>query len=571
MPTARTELRCVMDRFNPVTVPDGELLTRFLEHRDEAAFAVLVRRYGGMVLGTCRRVLGNATDAEDAFQATFVVLVRKAHGLTHRACVGNYLYGIAFHTARKAKAMAAKRRTREVQMPTPVAEPDQSELLAALDEELARLPEKYRAPVVLCELEGRSRREAAEALSVAEGTISSRLAAAHRMLEKRLRARGFTGVVLAAVWAGPRVASAAMTTDAVRAVAHSSPAVSQLASEVTKMHLLYKLGLSATAFAVVVGVAAAAGGVIPHGNRAEPPNPTPAAAGKSGEPIPKPKPEPAWKTEFRKVYGLKDGELLRRVAPPYPECRAEYFKDRTREHFKWLKMEPPEAELKKDYTDHYTKFGWKDGWTHPDLIAQMVPVQPDTGVGLDGLLGATIGFPATRMRFDAFADAAETKVTGDWVVRAGTDPDKLVAALEQILRKECGLKVSLAFKDEEREVYVLSGKYVAKPLPGRKENEIEIYAVELSETNGGLGNANNPRDLARAVEGWIEIPIELGTIEGAPKHMTFRINVRTPTTVVSNAEDKDPTKVLENIAAQTGLTAKKEKRTIKVLVVKKDS
>lgn len=563
----------MMDRFNPVTVPDGELLTQFLEHRDEAAFAVLVHRYGGMVLGTCRRVLGNATDAEDAFQATFVVLVRKAHGLTGRACIGNYLYGIAFHTARKAKSMAAKRRIREVQTPTTVTaatEPGQSELLAALDEELARLPEKYRAPVVLCELEGRSRREAAGALSVAEGTISSRLAAAHRMLEKRLRERGFTGVVLAAVLAGPRVASA-VTADAVRAVAHPSQAVSQLASEVTKMHFLYKLGLSATAFAVVVGVAVAAGDVVPHGNRAEPPNPTPAAAGKSVEPKPKPKPESAWKTEFRKVYGLKDGELVRRVAPPYPECRAEYFKDRTREHFKWLKMAPPEAELKKDYTDHYTKFGWKDGWTDPNLITQMVPVQPDTGVGLDGLLRATIGFPATRMRFDAFADANETNVTGDWVVRDGADPDKLVAALEQILRKECGLKVSLAFKDEEREVYVLSGKYVAKPLPGRKENEIEIYAVELSEANGGLGNANNPRDLARAIEGWIEVPIELGTIEGAPKRMTFRINVRTPTTVVSNAEDKDPTKVLENFAAQTGLTAKKEKRKIKVLVVKKDS
>jgi DNA-directed RNA polymerase specialized sigma24 family protein len=145
MPTAQTGLRCVIDRFNPVTAPDGELLARFIEHRDEAAFAVLVRRYGGMVFGTCRRVLGNAADAEDAFQATFVVLVRKAHGLAHRACVGNYLYGIAFHTARKAKSMAAKRRTREARTPTPVTaapEPDHSELLAALDEELARLPEK---------------------------------------------------------------------------------------------------------------------------------------------------------------------------------------------------------------------------------------------------------------------------------------------------------------------------------------------------------------------------------------------------------------------------------------------
>src|SRR5262245_784015 len=117
--TAPNGLRRVAARLNPDTAPDGELLARFLEHHDEAAFAVLVRRHASMVLGTCRRVLGNATDAEDAFQAAFVVLVRKAHGLTGRANVGNYLYGIAFHTALKAKAMAAKRRTREAQAKPP--------------------------------------------------------------------------------------------------------------------------------------------------------------------------------------------------------------------------------------------------------------------------------------------------------------------------------------------------------------------------------------------------------------------------------------------------------------------
>jgi RNA polymerase sigma factor (sigma-70 family) len=565
MPTALTGLHSVVEHLNPTTAPDGELLARFLEHRDDGAFAALVRRYGAMVLGTCRRVLGNAADAEDAFQAAFVVLVRRAHGLTGRTCIGNFLYGIAFHTALKAKAMATKRRTHEARARRPGPHPDQSELLAALDEELANLPEKYRAPVVLCELEGRSRRAAAEALGVAEGTISSRLATAHRMLEKRLRARGFAGVAVAAVLGGPGVVVAdSVSNGAVRAVAAPSPAVSQLASEVTKMLLLHKLGIGIAAFVLLIAVAAVASGLAAP----EPPELARGVAFVPGAaPVPV-APEPMWKTEFRKLYGLKDGEVVRRVPPPFAECRAEYFKDWTREGYKLSKKDPPEEELHRDYTDNFTKFGWKGDWVVPHLMTRTIPVKPDEGAPLATVLHATTGFLQTR--FDADAELLEKKVTGDWVVQAGADPEKLAAALEKILRKECGLKVSLAIKDAEREVYVLAGKYAFKPLPERKENEIEIYAVELSENNHGLGNAN-PQELAAAIEGWVEVPVELGKIEGAPKVMTYKINVRTPTTAQSFAEDKDPTKVLPNITAQTGLTAKLEKRNIKVLVVKKHS
>ena len=94
----------------PETVSDGELLARFLADGDDSAFAVLVRRHANMVFGTCRRILGNAADADDAFQAVFVVLIRRASSFTDRACVGNFLYGVAYHAALKAKAMAAKRR-----------------------------------------------------------------------------------------------------------------------------------------------------------------------------------------------------------------------------------------------------------------------------------------------------------------------------------------------------------------------------------------------------------------------------------------------------------------------------
>jgi RNA polymerase sigma factor (sigma-70 family) len=144
---------------------DGQLLGQFIEHRNEAAIAVLVRRHGPMVWGVCRRILANHQDAEDAFQATFLVLVRKARSVRRRDMVGNWLYGVANQTARKARAMAAKRRTRERQVtPLPeVREPADSsaELELLLDQELSRLPDKYRTAIVLCDLEGKTRKEAA--------------------------------------------------------------------------------------------------------------------------------------------------------------------------------------------------------------------------------------------------------------------------------------------------------------------------------------------------------------------------------------------------------------------------
>ncbi|HVL13684.1 MAG TPA: sigma-70 family RNA polymerase sigma factor [Gemmata sp.] len=561
-PTTIPGLRRVAAGLNPDTSPDGELLARFLDHRDEAAFAELVRRHAAMVFGTCRRVLGNAPDADDAFQAAFVVLVRRAHGLTGRATVGNFLYGVAFHTALKAKAMAAKRRTREARSNPAEPRPDQSELLAALDEELARLPEKYREPVVLCELEGRPRRDAAEVLGVAEGTISSRLATAHRMLEKRPLSRGFGAVAVAALLGGQRPAVADSLAHAVVTSALGCPpaAVSRLASEVTKMMFLHKLGIGAAVLSAVVAVALAGGAEPPRPAADDPPN-----LAKPDRPKAAPAPEPAWKAEFRKVYGLKDGEVLRRVAPPYPDCRAEYFRDRLREFYKRSKLEPSEEAINKDYSDHFTRFGWKDGWPVDGQISQTVPVKPEEGVQLRRVLDLTTGFQLSRL--DADAELLETKVTGDWVVRAGADPEKLVAALEPILRKECGLKVSLAVKRVEREAYVLAGRYEAKPLPDRKANLIEVFGTELTDRNTGGGGSGDLREMAEHVEGWVEFSVVLGEVENAPKSVSWHYNYRSPFTKEQHAEDKDPAAVLQNIALQTGLTVKKEKRPIAVLAV----
>jgi RNA polymerase sigma factor (sigma-70 family) len=171
---------------------DGQLLSQFLSRRDEAAFVALVRRHGPMVLGVCRRVLGNAADAEDAFQATFLVLVRKAASLTARAVLGDWLHGVARRTALSARRACARRRAKEQAMARPDVQSEaiQDDWLPLLDAELSRLPENYRLPIVLCDLEGKTRREAADCLGWPEGTVAGRLARGRALLARRLARNG---------------------------------------------------------------------------------------------------------------------------------------------------------------------------------------------------------------------------------------------------------------------------------------------------------------------------------------------------------------------------------------------
>ncbi len=267
-------IRRTAARLSPVPTPDGELLSQFLTSRDEAAFAVLVRRHGKMVFGACRRVLGNAADADDAFQAVFVVLVRKAHSLTDRTCVGNFLYATAVLTARKARTMATRRRANEakaVRSESAGLTGVDDEVTQLLDDELAGLPDKYREPVVLCELEGLSRKEAAARLGIPVGTISSRLATAHRMLAKRLASRGIAAVAVSAglgrrAFAVPE----ALADAAVRAAANGpSAGVTQLVSEVTKMLLWNKLRAGGTVLAGVLLLMAVGVGVAQRGFAAD--------------------------------------------------------------------------------------------------------------------------------------------------------------------------------------------------------------------------------------------------------------------------------------------------------------
>lgn len=233
---------------------DGQLLTAFLERRDEVAFAALVRRLGPLVMAACRRVLGHAADAEDAFQATFVILFRRAGAIRARERVGAWLYGVATRTAQRARAMRAKQAARERAVAGRAEAPPvvraEEELLRHLDAELERLPAKYRDALVLCELQGKPRKEAARLLGIPEGTLSSRLATGRQLLARRMAKHGpalAAGALAVALTDGASAAvPAPLILSTVRAASGAlSAPVAALVQGALKAMLLTKLKVAA--------------------------------------------------------------------------------------------------------------------------------------------------------------------------------------------------------------------------------------------------------------------------------------------------------------------------------------
>jgi RNA polymerase sigma factor (sigma-70 family) len=190
-------IRVVAGSENGGDESDPELLRRFVDHRDEGAFAALLERHGPLVLGVCRRVLGDPHAAEDAFQATFLILARKANSICKQESLAAWLHRVALNLARTAVAGTARRRTHERQaaLRTQPARTDDFALVdwqPLLHEEVDRLPQKYRTPVVLCYFEGKTHAEAARALGWPLGTVKGRLARARDLLRARLARRGIT-------------------------------------------------------------------------------------------------------------------------------------------------------------------------------------------------------------------------------------------------------------------------------------------------------------------------------------------------------------------------------------------
>jgi RNA polymerase sigma factor (sigma-70 family) len=281
-------------------VPDADLLVRFARHRDEAAFAEIVRRHGPLVYRECRRAAG-PDSADDAFQATFLILARRSDRLAHPDRLAGWLFGVATRVARRARGQLARRRMRErpvANLPdaaAPAAEP--ADWQAVVHEELARLPPDYRAAVVLCDLEGHPRREAARLLGVPDGTLSNRLARARALLGRRLLRRGLgpAGLAGLAVVGAPPELLAATVELAVGGTI--PPRVLVLASGGGLRMTLIRAGVL-----TVVGIAVA----LTLAPAAAPPQ-APAAAAPAGPP---PDPTPVDGLSVRDMALSPDGKLL---------------------------------------------------------------------------------------------------------------------------------------------------------------------------------------------------------------------------------------------------------------------
>jgi RNA polymerase sigma factor (sigma-70 family) len=709
----RGHLRRAAGLPEPDPPADGELLARFLAHRDETAFAELVRRHGPMVFAVCRRVAGNPHDADDAFQATFIVLARKARALTGEPALGAWLHGVAHRAALKARAVAAKRRTKEAAAARPegvVAMDEPTDVLAVIEQELGRLPEKYRKPLVLCGLCGQSRKEVAAQLGVPEGTLASRLAKAREMLTERLRRRGLVLPAAAVATAcDGGVAPGSVPTDlleaATKAATGTVPAAAgRLASEVTRAMVLNKLR-NGVMILTAVGLASAAGLATLARGAANPPGPAPvhplvspiraadkpgagikvkdltdkaqaakkdlqgtwelqkqiiddkelefqfeynrhtfaehtvrieykvknglrpdgdeikfdgelnytvnptttppemtiygknmllmgiydlngdalkfahhgiselerprgfAAADKRVADMPlivwefkRKKPEketpvradmPAWEKEFNKAYGLKDGEVLKRVAPPYPETRTTFLTQGNRF--------TPELTA-----EMFVAFRWENGKVRHGRISS--PSRPDRGARLITLLGL-LDIPRQDVEGDEHLLAAE--VTGDFVLRVGAEPAKVVARLDEILRTEFKAGLKLTVRDVEREVFVASGRYKAAPLPDRAENEIEVYGVDSSKESYAGGGSGSLPELFKAVGNFTGKRVVAGEIEQLPtKPLRWHYH-RNPDKFKQSPEDTDPEAVLKNLSTQTGLKFEVAKKKVPVVFVEK--
>ena len=437
------QLRGLFGNGSVVGLGDGQLLARYADSKDEAAFGALVARHGPMVLATCRAVLKNEHDVEDAFQATFLVLARKAHSVRGGEALGGWLHRVARRASVQAGVEAKRRRLKEAEasarrIPNR-AEPD-PELAALLHEEIDRLPESRRLPVVLCDLEGLTSEQAARHLRWTEPTVRHRLADARKRLKVRLTRRGVMAPTIGALVTSSASAAvppllARMTLSAATGGTASAGAT-LLAHIVLRGMLMTQIKIATTA--ALAALALASAGLIAAG------------AGRPEDPKPamKPKPEPRAALVAREEpvarKPIETVEVKGRVVAPDGKpvvgavVRAEYYSSgeaqvspsvasRTDGRFTLRLPKPSEAE-QRGFLAIYPRLlatapGFGVGWTdralradRPDeqVIALVGDGPPIEGrvVDLEGRPVGGANLEVARIYFEAKNDFA------DWVAKA---------------------------------------------------------------------------------------------------------------------------------------------------------
>ena len=567
-------------RLDPDHLTDGQLLGRYVGERDEVAFAVLVRRHAGLVYGVCRRVLRNGADADDAFQAAFLVLHRKADSLTERATVGDWLYAVAVRVAMKARGLTAKRHRKEATAARPeTAPPDAGESLDWFDRELAALPVRYREPVLLCLIQEQPREAAATALGIPEGTLASRLAYAKKWLAGRLTRRGITApLALAAA-----VPAALLDSASAQAFRSAVPdVVNRLATGAIRAMFVAKLRVGV--LAVAAGLLLAGGGVM----LAAPEQP-------AKQPEKKAPAEPEWMKAFRKEYRLKDGEYVKRVPAPFIAERTDFLLDHFRKRWaneqvdeknegaiEWMLMGVLFLEDDGKAVTYKTMASTEaTGFRRPPM-----KIKPKR-IKLTHVVEYATGRTTPEVVYDERAKGQDVFLEDDLVIRKGAPLDKLLPDLQKVIG-ECELDVYktppvLTLKEEEQEVYVMGGKFEIKPREWRGKDEIDVYADEAvvsKEYNhktheydrtqfGVVWYQSTPATFAGTLGAFVNRRVVWDAeLPAAPRFNTY-LHARNPNRVgkEEQAADRDPEKVLKNVSEQTGLSFQKEKRKVPVLYV----
>jgi RNA polymerase sigma factor (sigma-70 family) len=574
---------------------DGELLRRFAEAHDEAAFTALVERHGPMVLRVCRRVLGHAQDAEDACQATFLVLVRKAASVRRRGSAASWLYGVAVRTARKLRAGRARREPGPGCRPEAVADTagdDVSwrEARAVLDEELLRLPEKYRAPLVLCYLEGRTRDEAARRLGLGLNRLRGRLDYGRGLLRRRLTRRGITppALLLAAllVREAPAAVPALLVVSTVKAAALTAagravpaglvPArVVALTEGMVRTMLTAKLKGMGAALLLLAGFGVGLSAVWHQVPAAEPPAATPERPKGDAKADPPKKPVHPLNKALEglvKHYALKDGEVLRSFRPPLPEERKAFF--RTNDELSDHKGQLARLGLPPSDSDGDLVLYWKDGGLFFGWVSFAQPGKPPQGQALEFLLRSLAGIVPEEVEGDRDL-RWKTLVQGDFVVRDGAAAAKVVPRLEEILNQEHHLPVKLTLAEADHTVYVLGGKYRFTPAAqGYAENHLALYTGDLPLD---LPASAVPRrdwhsfpEFVQRLGRYVDHRVVLGNAEDLPAQVSWAEASHESFTPDSSWEAEHAVgPVLKRVTEQTGLTVREETRRVRVLTVER--
>ncbi len=454
-------------------MPDAALLERWISHRDEAAFELLIRRHGAMVLGVCRRVLHHPQDVEDAFQATFLLLLRKVAGIRQRNTLGAWLHKVALRVALRARATRSRLPERVVEDVEAPQEKDDllwRDLRPVLDEEINHLPDRYRLPFVLCNLEGKTNQEAADALGCPVGTILSRLHWARGRLRNRLQRRGVTvSLTLLAVLLERQMALAAVPAPLIEScclgvLSSFSTRAASLAEGVLRSMFLIKLkwsmailvvcGLSLTAWKASESANAAPAPPRHHKKDAprRPPNmETPAETPRDwivvstnypgrlsliareihpGEKVPEERIATTTEDKTKRYYRLQEGD---RVEKDDLLGRTDDRLARAEADIKKAKIVAAESERQSsEKTRDEAKIRYE----------RTVKLFREGGVGVDDLSGA-------KLAWECYVEEVKGKMANLEIARRELDQANLVVQLHEIRSPVAGTIVSILKKQGE--------------------------------------------------------------------------------------------------------------------------